>query len=75
MGQTDTSPFSRAWKEAQAKGPAVFVKEGDVALTQIWQVSRSLASSERGHLSLKSQISHGFLLSSLIPALTLSSLS
>ena len=45
MGQVDTSPFSRAWREVQAKGLAVYNKEGDVALTQIWQAREQLAST------------------------------
>lgn len=39
LGQVNTAPFRRAWQEVQARGAAAFVAEGEVALTQIWQVS------------------------------------
>ena len=41
MGQVDTAPFVRAWQEAKTRGHAAYVAEGDVALTQIWQVRGS----------------------------------
>ena len=40
--QVDTAPFQRAWQEVKARGPSVYLKEGDIALTQIWQVGGDL---------------------------------